>query len=143
MLEAAEEAGVQVIWDLFHYGSPDCIDQAASDFPERFTDFAMAALEVQQSISGRPPLVCPLNEINFLSWAVDDGYFPHVGPERARLVQAPAGENRNHRGAGDQAALAGRHHRLGRAADPHRAARPPPPDDPRRRAEPSGHVRGL
>ena len=36
---------------------------------------------MQQSISGRPPLVCPLNEINFLSWAVDDGYFPRVGPD--------------------------------------------------------------
>lgn len=82
MLEAAEEVGLQVIWDLFHYGSPDCVDQAAPDFPERFTDFALAALELQQSISKRPPLVCPLNEINFLSWAVDDGYFPRVGPEQ-------------------------------------------------------------
>jgi beta-glucosidase/6-phospho-beta-glucosidase/beta-galactosidase len=80
MLEAAEEAEVQVAWDLFHYGSPDCIDQAAADFPQRFTDFALAAIEVQQSVSRRPPLVCPLNEINFLSWAVDDGYFPPVGP---------------------------------------------------------------
>jgi len=80
MLEAAEEAGLQVIWDLFHYGSPDCIDQGADDFPDRFTDFAIAALEQQQSISKRPPVVCPLNEINFLSWAVDDGYFPRVGP---------------------------------------------------------------
>ena len=82
MLEAAEEVGIQVIWDLFHYGSPDCIDQGAADFPERFTDFALAALELQQSISKRPPLVCPLNEINFISWAVDDGYFPHVGPKQ-------------------------------------------------------------
>ncbi len=81
-LEAAEATGVQVIWDLFHYGSPDCIDQAAPDFPERFTDFAVAALELQQSVSKRPPLVCPLNEINFLSWAVDDGYFPQVGPKQ-------------------------------------------------------------
>ncbi|HEY7006008.1 MAG TPA: hypothetical protein VH392_05935 [Sphingomicrobium sp.] len=80
MLEAAEEVGMQVIWDLFHYGSPDHTNQGAADFPERFTDFAIAALEVQQSVSGRPPLVCPLNEINFLSWAVDDGYFPPVGP---------------------------------------------------------------
>ena len=80
MLEAAEETGIEVIWDLFHYGSPDCIDQAAPDFPERFTDFAIAALRLRQSISGRAPLVCPLNEINFLSWAVDDGYFPPVGP---------------------------------------------------------------
>jgi beta-glucosidase/6-phospho-beta-glucosidase/beta-galactosidase len=81
MLEAAEQVGLQVIWDLFHYGSPDCVDQAAPDFPDRFTDFAMAALELQQSITSRPPVVCPLNEINFLSWAVDDGYFPRVGPD--------------------------------------------------------------
>ena len=81
-LEAAEQAGVEVIWDLFHYGSPDCVDQAASDFPDRFTDFALAAIEMQQSVSERPPLVCPLNEINFLSWAVDDGYFPQIGPEQ-------------------------------------------------------------
>ena len=80
-LEAAEHQGLQIIWDLFHYGSPDCIDQAAPDFPQRFTDFAIAALELQQSISGRPPVVCPLNEINFLSWAVEEGYFPKVGPD--------------------------------------------------------------
>jgi hypothetical protein len=79
-LEAAEATGLEVIWDLFHYGSPDCIDQASPDFPQRFTDFALAALEVRESISSRRPFVCPLNEINFLSWAVDDGYFPHVGP---------------------------------------------------------------
>jgi len=81
-LEAAEQVGVQIIWDLFHYGSPDRVDQAGEDFPQRFTDFALAALEVQQSVTNRPPLVCPLNEINFLSWAVDDGYFPRVGPNR-------------------------------------------------------------
>ena len=81
-LEAAEAVGLQVIWDLFHYGSPDCVDQAAPDFPERFTEFALAALEVLEAVSGRPPLVCPLNEINFLAWAVDDEYFPRVGPEQ-------------------------------------------------------------
>jgi hypothetical protein len=79
-LEAAERTGVQVIWDLFHYGSPDHVDQAADDFPERFTEFAVAALELQQSISRRPPLVCPLNEISFMSWAVEVDYFPRVGP---------------------------------------------------------------
>jgi beta-glucosidase/6-phospho-beta-glucosidase/beta-galactosidase len=82
MVEAAEDVGLQVIWDLFHYGSPDCIDQGSEDFPERFTDFALAAIEQQQSVSKRPPVVCPLNEINFLSWAVDDGYFPRVGPDQ-------------------------------------------------------------
>jgi beta-glucosidase/6-phospho-beta-glucosidase/beta-galactosidase len=78
-LEAAERIGMQVIWDLFHYGSPDHVNQGAADFPDRFTEFTLAALEVQQSVSSRPPLVCPLNEINFMAWAVDDGYFPLVG----------------------------------------------------------------
>ena len=80
-LEAAEAVGLEVIWDLFHYGSPDHVDQAAGDFPQRFTEFALAALEVQQSVTGRAPLVCPLNEINFLSWAVEVGYFPCPGAE--------------------------------------------------------------
>jgi len=79
-LEAAEEAGVQIIWDLFHYGSPDHVDQGADDFHQRFADFAVAALEVQRTVSRRTPVVCPLNEISFLAWAVDDGYFPRIGP---------------------------------------------------------------
>jgi hypothetical protein len=80
-LEAAEAVGVQVIWDLFHYGAPDHVDLAGDDFARRFTDFALAAVEVQQSVSSRPPTVCPLNEINFMAWAVDEGYFPTVGPD--------------------------------------------------------------
>ncbi len=87
-LEAAEAAGVQIIWELFHYGSPDCLDQAGEDFPERFTEFALAAIDVHQSVSGRPPLICPVNEINFLAWAVDKGYFPLVSAgERGRFKE--------------------------------------------------------
>jgi beta-glucosidase/6-phospho-beta-glucosidase/beta-galactosidase len=82
MVEAAEDAGVEIIWDLFHYGSPDHVDQASPDFPKRFTDFAVAALDVRDTICGRAPLVCPLNEINFLTWAVNEGYFPPVGPKK-------------------------------------------------------------
>ena len=81
MLEAAEAVGLQMIWDLFHYGSPDHVDQSADDFPERFTEFALAALEVRQSVSGHRPIVCPLNEISFMSWAIEVGYFPPVGPD--------------------------------------------------------------
>lgn len=82
MLEAAEEAGVQVIWDLFHYGSPDHVDPASADFPKRFSEFAVAALEVRESVCGKPPLVCPINEISFISWAVEVGYFGPVGPKQ-------------------------------------------------------------
>ena len=93
MLEAAEEIGLQIIWDLFHYGSPDHVDQAGEDFPQRFAEFAVAALEMRETVTRRAPTVCPLNEINFLSWAIDEGYFPHVGPDergwfKQQLVKA-------------------------------------------------------
>ena len=80
-IEAAQKAGLEVIWDLFHYGSPEHVDQAGEDFPQRFTDFALSALEVLTKAGARP-LVCPLNEINFLSWAVEVEYFPPVGPKQ-------------------------------------------------------------
>jgi beta-glucosidase/6-phospho-beta-glucosidase/beta-galactosidase len=79
-LEAAQEAGVEVIWDLFHYGMPDHVDAGSDDFPRRFADFAAAAVEMLQSSSKEFPLVCPLNEINFASWAVEIGYFTGLGP---------------------------------------------------------------
>ena len=99
MLDAAEEAGVEVIWDLFHYGSPDHVDQGGDDFARRFTDFAMAALDVRRSVTATAPRVCPLNEINFLAWAVDDGYLPPVGPDqrgwlKRQLVRAAISASR-------------------------------------------------
>jgi len=81
MLEAAEEAGLQIIWDLFHYGSPDHVDQASPDFASRFTDFALAAVDLLRTASARPPVLCPLNEISFMAWSVEVGYFPRVGPD--------------------------------------------------------------
>src|SRR5436305_3090140 len=36
MLEAAAEAGVQIVWDLFHYGFPDFLDIDSPDFPKAF-----------------------------------------------------------------------------------------------------------
>lgn len=86
-LEAAEAGGMQVIWDLFHYGMPDHRALADADFPQRFTDFAMAAVEVQQGISDRPPMLCLLNEISFMAWAVDVGYFPMKVPTSPNWVK--------------------------------------------------------
>lgn len=81
-LEAAEDLRLEIIWDLFHYGSPNHVDQASPDFAKRFTDFALAALDMRQSVTSAPPVVCPLNEINFICWAVESGYFPPVGPRQ-------------------------------------------------------------
>ena len=39
MLEAARDEGVQVIWDLCHYGWPDDLDIFSPQFVERFARF--------------------------------------------------------------------------------------------------------
>jgi beta-glucosidase/6-phospho-beta-glucosidase/beta-galactosidase len=88
MVEAAEANGMEVIWDLYHYGCPDHVDQAGPDFPKRFADFAVAALEARRTVANSPAFVCPLNEINFVCWAVESGYFPPIGPDRSGWLKA-------------------------------------------------------
>jgi hypothetical protein len=68
MLEAAGRAGMQVIWDLWHYGTPDHLDIWSPDFVDRLTAFAEAAARLHARISGAPPLWCPLNELSFFSF---------------------------------------------------------------------------
>jgi hypothetical protein len=76
MLRAAAAAGVRVIWDLFHYGSPDFLDIRTPEFVQAFAQFCAAATRVHADEIGEPPLFCPMNEISFLAWAVEVGYFP-------------------------------------------------------------------
>jgi beta-glucosidase/6-phospho-beta-glucosidase/beta-galactosidase len=79
MLEAAAESGVQVLWDLFHYGSPDHLDQGSAEFTEAYARFAAAAVRLHREVTGTAAIVCPLNEISFLSWAATNGVFPPIG----------------------------------------------------------------
>lgn len=79
MLDAAAEAGVQVIWDIFHYGSPDFVDQKSAAFIPAYAEFAGKAVEVHREVTGKPAIVCPINEISFFTWAVETGYFPPEG----------------------------------------------------------------
>jgi len=82
MLDAAREAGVEVTWDLFHYGSPDFLDIRTPAFVEAFGQFAAAAARVFREHTDAPPLWCPMNEISFIAWAVDTGYFPPAVAEK-------------------------------------------------------------
>ncbi|MER8476020.1 beta-glucosidase [Mesorhizobium sp. M1163] len=81
-IEAAQAAGVQIIWDIFHYGSPDHVDQGGPGFIEAYARFAADAVRVHRTVTGVTPLVCPINEISFFAWAVEVGYFPRVGPNK-------------------------------------------------------------
>jgi beta-glucosidase/6-phospho-beta-glucosidase/beta-galactosidase len=93
MLEAARTTRMQVIWDLMHYGWPDDIDIFAAAFVDRFTAFAREAAR-HISKYDQAPLISPINEISFLSWAAGEGgiFYPfarHRGDEMKRqLVRA-------------------------------------------------------
>jgi beta-glucosidase/6-phospho-beta-glucosidase/beta-galactosidase len=72
---AASITRTQVIWDLWHYGWPDCLDIFSADFVRHFAAFAGAAAEFL-SKTDDAPLICPMNEISFFSWAgADAGFF--------------------------------------------------------------------
>lgn len=93
MLEAARNTGMQVIWDLWHYGWPDDIDIFAAAFVERFTAFAREAAKCISEYQ-EEPLISPINEISFFSWAGGEGgifnpFAQHRGDEMKRqLVRA-------------------------------------------------------
>ena len=68
-LKAARAAGVQVIWDLFHYGWPNGVDPWSAAMVERFAAFAGACAEQIAAHTDGAPWFCPVNEVSFLSWA--------------------------------------------------------------------------
>jgi beta-glucosidase/6-phospho-beta-glucosidase/beta-galactosidase len=93
MLKAARETRMQVIWDLWHYGWPDDLDIFSAAFVDRFTAFAREAAK-HISDYDSAPLVSPINEISFFSWAGGEGgifnpFAKHRGNEMKRqLVRA-------------------------------------------------------
>ncbi len=73
MLRAARDAGVQVIWDLCHYGLPHDLDIWSPAFLDRFAAFAAAAARIVQAEGeGEVPIYCPVNEISYWAWAGGD-----------------------------------------------------------------------
>ena len=67
--KAAMESGVEVIWDLFHYGWPDGLDIFSPVFIDRFAKFAAAVARVVRQQSDTAPFYCPVNEISYFAWA--------------------------------------------------------------------------
>ena len=72
MLRAARDTGIQVIWDLCHYGLPHDIDIWSPAFVTRFAAFAGAAARVVREEGNAVPVWCPMNEASFWSWAGGD-----------------------------------------------------------------------
>ncbi|MBL0938126.1 MAG: beta-glucosidase [Gemmatimonadaceae bacterium] len=104
MLEAAEEIGVRVIWTLHHYGAPDHLCLGNQQYVDRFSHFAAAVVKRHREITGRPALICPMNEISFHAWAVGVNYFANdnaLDSQSAKrcLVQAALAAVRSMRSA--------------------------------------------
>ena len=79
MIAASRRHGVEVIWDLFHYGYPPELDPFSEEFVQRFAGYCHAA--ARHLAAGRPgPLyVTPINEPSYLAWAAGDAgrFAPH------------------------------------------------------------------
>ncbi len=67
-IRAAREMGMQVIWDLFHFGYPDGLDLFSPAFVGRFAAFAREFMRVLTSETDSIPFVTPINEISFLAY---------------------------------------------------------------------------
>jgi len=78
LIRAADEFGVQVIWDLCHYGWPDWLDIFEPHFVDAFAGLAREFARLLTNESERFPIICPINEISFFSWAA--GELAHMNP---------------------------------------------------------------
>lgn len=86
-VEASRRHGIDVIWDLFHYGFPRDLDIFSEEFVARFAEYCRAAARY---ISAHQDGVCyftPVNEPSYFAWAAGEvGRFaPHCRGRGAEL----------------------------------------------------------
>lgn len=86
MLSASLRQGIQVIWDLSHYGFPDDLDLFEPAFVDRFARYARAAARVFADRTPDVPYWTPVNEINFFAWGASrDLIFPFAHGRDAEI----------------------------------------------------------
>lgn len=72
LFEAADAEGIQIIWDLCHFGYPDGLIPTHPQFVSRFASLCMNFADYHKYKTDKPLLVVPINEISFLSWHSGD-----------------------------------------------------------------------
>jgi beta-glucosidase/6-phospho-beta-glucosidase/beta-galactosidase len=70
MLQAARDEGVQIIWDLCHYGWPDDVDQPSAAFDDRYARYSRAVARFIADSGEEIPFYTPVNEISYLAFAI-------------------------------------------------------------------------
>ena len=80
VVDAAREAGVTLVHDLFHYGYPKEDDPFDAEFPLRFADYCRAVAEYFAGREEGPHVFTPVNEPSYLAWAGGDAglFAPHA-----------------------------------------------------------------
>jgi hypothetical protein len=77
LVRAARDTGIQVIWDLLHYGWPDRLDVFSARFVREFAAYCRAAARLVTSELDGIPWFSVVNEPSFLCWAgAHEGFFP-------------------------------------------------------------------
>ncbi len=72
VVQAARATGMQVVWDLCHFGWPNHIELFKSEFVSSLASFGAAFAEWLAKQSGATGFFVPVNEISFFSWASGD-----------------------------------------------------------------------
>ncbi len=93
LADAAQQHGVQVVWNILHYGWPEDLDIFSPQFVDRFGKFAGAMARFFADRSDQVPFYAPVNEISFFSWAASrDCMYPFAwgrdGELKRQLVRA-------------------------------------------------------
>jgi hypothetical protein len=93
-VSAAREGGVELIYDLFHFGYPADCDPLADDFAARFADYCYAVARYVTEEAGGPYYFTPVNEPSYFAWAAGEAklFAPHLTgqgwPLKVALVRA-------------------------------------------------------
>ena len=86
--------GIQIIWDLMHFGYPDDIDIFSPAFVRRFAAYAREFPRVISDETDMPLFVTPINEMSFFAMHGGETGFmspfalQHGAELKAQLVRA-------------------------------------------------------
>ena len=73
MMDKAAHHGIQIVWDICHFGFPDDLSPLHPMFPRRFAAICRAfALMHKAHAPTLQLIVTPINEVGFLSWLGGD-----------------------------------------------------------------------
>ncbi|MGV3616037.1 MAG: family 1 glycosylhydrolase [Fimbriimonas sp.] len=72
-LAAAQRHGIELVYDLFHYGYPKSIsDPMGEEFVERFADYCFETARFLRERADGPYYFTPVNEPSYFAWAAGE-----------------------------------------------------------------------